>query len=93
LKPRPAAALETQLLLQLVATIKSLNISGAEAGTTLALKCPCGRVILPPIAVMPSIRDRQRGLLRSKIERHLRDFHGITKQTIARVLIESFATI
>ena len=83
---------ETQLLLQLVATIKSLNISGElEDGTTITLRCPCGKVILPSIVVMPIIKDRQRGLLKSKVERHLRDIHGISKQTITGVLKESFA--
>jgi hypothetical protein len=92
MKPREAAALEIQLLLQLVASIKGLKVSGEpEPGTIITLKCPCGKAILPPIAILPSIWDRQRGLLKSKIERHLRDNHGVARQTIARVLQESFA--
>jgi len=30
-------------------------------------------------------------MLKLKIERHLRDIHGISKQTIDRVIRESFA--
>jgi hypothetical protein len=48
-------------------------------------------VILQPIAVLPSIKDRQRGLLKSKIERHLRAVHEISKRTIAGVLKDAFA--
>jgi|SRR5215469_8263026 len=91
-KLRPDAARETQLLLRLVAAVKSLNTSGElESGTTIALKCPCGKAILPPIFVLAIIKDRQRGMLKLKIERHLRDIHGISKQTIDRVIRESFA--
>jgi hypothetical protein len=43
--------------------------------------------------VLPSIKDRQRGLLKSKIERNLRDSHEIPKHTIARVLQEAFVPI
>ena len=48
-------------------------------------------MILQPIAVLPSIKDRQRGLLKSKIERHLRAVHEISKRTIAGVLKDAFA--
>ena len=72
----PQNARETQLLLQLVAAVKNLNTSGElESGTTIALKCPCGKAILPPIFVLSIIKDRQRGMLKSKIERHLQDIH------------------
>jgi hypothetical protein len=37
-------------------------------------------------------RDRQRGLLKSKIERHLRDDHGLSRQTISVIMKEAFAT-
>jgi hypothetical protein len=92
MKTRDAAAPETQLLLQLVAAVKALNVSGElEAGTILTLKCPCGKMILPPIAMLPSIKDQQRGLLKSKIEHHLKDVHEVSKRTIAGVLKDAFA--
>jgi hypothetical protein len=92
MKTRDAAAVETQLLLQLVAAVRTLNVSSElEAGTILSLKCPCGKMILQPIVVLPSIKDRQRGLLKSKIENHLRDVHEVSKRTIADFLKDAFA--
>ncbi len=89
-----AAAVEDHLLLALVAAIHGLHTAGElEPGKTLALKCPCGRVILPPIMVQSNIRDRQRGLLKAKVERHLRDDHGVSKYNIGRVLKDAFTTI
>jgi len=40
--------------------------------------------------VQSNIKDRQRGLLKAKIERHLRDNHGVSKYNISRVLKDSF---
>jgi hypothetical protein len=60
MKPRPAAALETQIFLELVAKIK---IAVALESGVLDVKCPCGMVILPPTPVIPNIKDRQRGRL------------------------------
>ena len=94
MKPSNAAALENQLLLTLVATVRGLHTAGElEPGKTIALKCPCGKVILPTILVQASIKDRQRGLLKAKIERHLRDHHGVSKYTTGRVLKDSFTAI
>ena len=91
MKPRHAIEHETRLLLQLVAAIKGLNVAGElEAGRTISLTCPCGKLILPPLSVLSSVKDRQRGLLKSKVERHLRNVHGISARTITRVLKESF---
>jgi hypothetical protein len=92
MKNHEAAAREAQLLLQLVATVKTLNVSGdLEAGTTVTLKCPCGRVILPPILVSAQLKDRQRGLLKSQIEQHLRYRHDVSMEAIRRVLRDAFA--
>ena len=82
---------EAPLLLSLVVAIRALHPSGdLEEGKTLSLTCPCGRVILPHIMVQSNIKDRQRGLLKAKIERHLRDNHGVSKYNISRVLKDSF---
>jgi hypothetical protein len=93
MKPRHAAALETKLLVELVARIKNLNISTTlEWGNTMELKCPCGETILPATPVIPGLKDRQRGFLKSRIKNHLRFKHGISEQTIHAVLNESFAS-
>ena len=92
MKPRHAAALETRLLVELVARIKNLNISTTlEWGKTMELKCPCGEVLLA-IPVIPSLKDRQRGFLKSRIKNHLRFKHGISEHMIHAVLNESFAS-
>jgi hypothetical protein len=87
MKPRHDAALETQLLLQLVAKVKIL--AALESGV-LNLKCPCGAVILPPTPVIPQLKGRQRGLIRSRIQHHLRGEHGLSEQTIHDVLNRAF---
>lgn len=93
MKPRHAAELETRLLVELVAKVKSVNISGTlESGKTMDLKCPCGEVILPPTPVIPSLKDRQRGLLKSRIKRHLRVKHGLLEHAIRVVLNQSFVS-
>jgi hypothetical protein len=92
LKQSNAAGLEAQLLLTLVATIHNLQVSGElEVGKTISLRCPCGAVILPPILVQSIIKDRQRGLLKTKVEHHLRDHHGVSKYNVNRALKDSFA--
>ena len=90
MKPRLAAALDAQLLVQLVERTKSLNVSRAIQGEVLSLKCPCGAVILQPTPAIANLKDRQRGMLKSKIERHLRDDHRLSGHTIGVVLKESF---
>jgi hypothetical protein len=93
MKSRHAAELETRLLVELVAKVKSVNISGTlESGKTMDLKCPCGEVILPPTPVIPSLKDRQRGLLKSRIKSHLRVKHGLSEHTIRVVLNQSFVS-
>lgn len=95
MKPRHSAALETQMLLELVAKVK---IAVALESGVLDLKCPCGIVILPPTPVISNLKDRQRGLLKSRIERHLRERHGDPPnprhshfdQTIREVLKQAF---
>ncbi|HVN88459.1 MAG TPA: hypothetical protein VMT61_01460 [Candidatus Binataceae bacterium] len=92
MKTREAAAAEDELLLQLIAAVKTLNVAKEwEAGTTVTLKCPCGKVILPPILLSANLLDRQRGLLKSQIERHLRDRHDVAKQAIHRTVKDAFA--
>ncbi len=96
MKPRHSAALETQMLLELVAKVK---IAVALESGVLDLKCPCGMVILPPTPVISNLKDRQRGLLKSRVERHLREKHGEPPnlrhshfdQTIREVLKQAFA--
>ena len=86
-----ASAVEAELLPALVATIHGLHTAGELTdGRIISLKCPCGRVILPPILIQSHIRDRQRGLLKAKVERHLRDSHGLSKYNVGRVLKDSF---
>ena len=84
--------LDTKSLVQLVERTRALNASFLRGGEVLKLKCPeCGAVILPPTPAVPSLKDRQRGLVKSKIERHLRDDHGLPEHSIRAVLRESFA--
>ena len=88
MKPRPAAGLETQIFLELVAKIK---IAVALESGVLDVKCPCGMVILPPTPVIPNIKDRQRGLMKSRIKRHLHETHGLSEHTIRVILKQAFA--
>jgi hypothetical protein len=89
MKPRQPA-LDAQQLVQLVEKAKTLDVSRALAGEVLSLKCPCGAVILQPTPAMANLKDRQRGMLKSKIERHLRDDHRLSGHTISVILKESF---
>ena len=96
MKPRRAGALETQILLELIAKVK---IAVALETGVLDLKCPCGMVILPPTPVISNLKARQRGLMKSRIERHLQERHGdppnprhgLFEQTIRDVLKQAFA--
>lgn len=91
MKPRHAAALEARLLVELVARVKTLNINVTLESGSMDLKCPCGAVILPQTPVISNLKDRQRGLLKSRMRRHLRIDHGISEETIDVVLKEAFA--
>jgi hypothetical protein len=71
----PRRPLETQLLMQLVERTKAVNVSLTRAGEVLKLKCPCGALILPPTPAIPKLVDHQRGMLKSKMERHLQGDH------------------
>jgi hypothetical protein len=88
-KPRSILTLDTHALLQLVERAKALNASLTQ-GEVLKLKCPCGASILSPTPAIASLKDRQRGLLKSKIEHHLRDRHEMPERRIRDVLRESF---
>jgi hypothetical protein len=88
--PNAPHAGETQLLVELVAKVKSLNSAVAQELGPLELKCPCGKVILPPTPHIPSLKDRQRGLLKSRIREHLRSQHGILEQTVRAAIREAF---
>jgi hypothetical protein len=88
MKPRHAAALETQVFLQLVARVK---VAAALQSGVLDLKCPCGMVILPPTPVISNLKDRQHGLMKSRIKRHLYERHGLSEHTIRVILKEAFA--
>jgi len=91
MKSRDDIARETQLLLQLVAKVKDLNILVARESGVMDLKCPCGTVILPSTPVISNLKDRQRGLLKSRLKDHLRARHGLSEQTIRVVLNQAFA--
>jgi hypothetical protein len=69
---------ETELLLQLVAKIK---IAVALESGVVDLKCPCGMVIIPRTPLIPNLKDQQRGLMKSRIKRHLRERHGLSEHT------------
>jgi hypothetical protein len=86
--PRRARGLETQTFLELVARVK---IAAALESGLLDLKCPCGMVILTPTPVLPNLKDRQRGLMKSRIKRHLHERHGLSEQRIAVILREAFS--
>ena len=88
MKPRHPVALETQILLELVAKVK---IAAALESGAFDLKCPCGVVILPPTPVISKLKDRQHGLMKSRIKRHLYEGHGLSEHTIRTVLKEAFA--
>jgi hypothetical protein len=90
MKPRHDAALEARLLVELVAKVKNLNTTVALESGEMDLKCPCGVVILPPTPVIRGLQDRQRGLLKSRIRRHLQADHEISEATIRVVLNEAF---
>jgi hypothetical protein len=92
MKPHHTAALETQLLVELVAKIKTLNIVVTRKSGVLDLKCPCGTVILPTTPVISNLEDRQRGLLKSRIERHLRAEHGLSEHTVRVIMNQAFLT-
>jgi hypothetical protein len=91
MKPRHAAPLEARLLVELVARVKNLNTNVTLEFGGIDLKCPCGAVILPPTPLISNLKDRQRGLLKSRIRRHLHTDHGISEETIRVVLKEAFA--
>jgi hypothetical protein len=88
MKPQHAPALETQTFIQLVAKVK---IAVALKSGVLDLKCPCGMIILPPTPVLPNLKDRQRGLMKSRTKRHLHERHGLSEHTIGVILKEAFS--
>lgn len=92
MKSRDDITRETQLLLQLVAKVKDLNVLVAQESGVMDLKCPCGAVILPTTPIIANLKDRQRGLLKSRIKDHLRARHGLSEQTIRVVLNQAFVT-
>jgi hypothetical protein len=76
------------VFLQLVARVK---VAAALQSGVLDLKCPCGMVILPPTPVISNLKDRQHGLMKSRIKRHLYERHGLSEHTIRVILKEAFA--
>ena len=88
--PRKMIELKAPALVQLVQDIKPLNVALNAGQGVLKLKCPCGASIVPSTTVLPNLKDRQRGHLKSRIERHLRGDHRLSKQTVHVVLKESF---
>ena len=91
-KPPPTATLDTHALVLLMERIKVLNASLTRGGEVLKLKCLCGAVILSPTPAVPGLEDRQRGLLKSKIQHHLRDRHALAEHRIRDILRESFTS-
>jgi hypothetical protein len=83
-----ASTLETHTFLDLVARVK---IAAALKSGVLDLKCPCGTAILPPTPVIPKLKDSQRGLLKSRIQRHLQERHGLSEKTVRVIIKEALA--
>lgn len=86
MKQHITAELEAKLLAELAARTKSL-----KTASVLNLKCPCGKLILPPTPVISSLQDRQRGLVKSRIRRHLRAEHELSDHIIDIVVTRAFA--
>jgi hypothetical protein len=78
--------LEAKLLAELANRAKSL-----KTANVLNLKCPCGKVILPPTPALSNLEDRQRGLVKSRIRRHLRDEHHLSDHIIDIVVSRAFS--
>jgi hypothetical protein len=78
--------LEAKLLAELAARAKTL-----KTANVLNLKCPCGKEILAPTPAVASLEDRQRGLVKSRIRRHLRDEHQLSEHIIDIVVSRAFA--
>jgi hypothetical protein len=87
MKSRTPATLETRTLLELVTMVKT---AAALKSGVLDLKCPCGTAMLSPTPVIPSHKDSQRGLMKSRIKRHLQERHGLSEQTVRVILTEAF---
>jgi hypothetical protein len=75
---------------ELVSKIRKLNATIATDFGSMELKCSCGTMILPPTPVISHLKDRQRGLLKSRIRDHLHSVHGISDTTIRVVIGEAF---
>jgi len=78
--------LEAKLLAELANRAKSL-----KTANVLNLKCPCGKLILPPTPALSNLEDRQRGLVKSRIRRHLRDEHQLSDHIIEIVVNRAFS--
>ena len=78
--------LEAKLLAELAARAKAL-----KTASVLNLKCPCGKQILAPTPAVSNLEDRQRGLMKSRIRRHLRDEHELSDHIIDIVVSRAFA--
>jgi hypothetical protein len=89
MKPHDAKA-EIRLLVDLATKVKSLNALAASGSGAMVLKCPCGVLILPSTPVISNLKDRQRGLLRSRIKRHLQTDHEISAARIGDFFFEAF---
>jgi hypothetical protein len=85
--PRPAAN-ENQIFLDLVTKVK---VAITLTSGVLELKCPCGMGILPRTLIVPKVQDRQRGMMKTRIRRHLSERHGLSDHTISVILKEAFA--
>jgi len=77
--------LEAKLLAELATRAKSLRNANV-----LNLKCPCGKLILPPTPAVANLEDRQRGLVKSRMRRHLRDEHQLSDHIIDIVVSRAF---
>lgn len=77
--------LEAKLLAELASRAKSL-----KSANVLNLKCPCGKQILPPTPALSNLEDRQRGLVKSRIRRHLREEHQLSDHIIDIVVSRAF---
>ncbi len=81
---------EARLLVDLAIKVKNLNAQAALESGKMGLKCPCGVLIPPSTPVICNLKDRQRGLLKSRIRRHLQTDHEISETTLRDFFFEAF---
>ena len=89
--PPNAVELTGSALVHLVQDIKGLNAALNAGRGVIKLNCPCGAAVVAATLVLPGLKDRQRGHIKSRVERHLRGDHRLSQQTVRLVLNDSLA--